>query len=267
MAEVETAETEAPEKGAPENGSPDRGGYLDGVGDADLKAWAQNKGFPGMEEALESHRNLEKLLGSEKLPLPRDEGDAAGLERIYKALGRPDDAAGYGLSEREGVDADFAGEAGGWFHKAGLSARQAGVLADRWQAYVQARDAAEQQRMQADGHRGIAELEAEWGGAFDANCELARRAARQFGVEDHLPALERALGAKGLMSFLQRVGTGLAEAAFEDGAPSRGFSLSPDQARARIEALKADRGFGARYLARDAEATAEMERLHRIAFG
>ena len=242
-------------------------GFLEGVEDAELRGWAANKGFPGLTEALESHRNLEKLLGSDKAPLPRDENDKEGWERIHKALGRPDDPAAYGLERLENVDPQFAGEAGNWFKEIGLNPKQAGVLAERWQAFVAGREAAERQRYEVTSAQEVAALQGEWGAAFDANVELARRAARQFGVHEALPALERALGAKGLMSFLHRVGSGLSEDSYEAGAPAKGFSLSPDQARARIDALKQDQAFGARYLARDAEATSEMERLHRIAFG
>ena len=256
-----------PEAGAPAEGGAPSASFLDGIKDAELRGWAANKGFPGLAEAMESHRNLEKLLGSDKAPLPRDEHDREGWERLYKTLGRPDDPAAYGLDRLEGVDPAFAGEAGGWFKEVGLNPKQAGVLAERWQSYVAGREAAERQRYEVASAQEVSALQGEWGGNFDGNVEMARRAARQFGVGEALPALERALGARGLLSFLHRVGSGLGEDRYEGGAPSKGFSLSPDQARSRIEALKQDTGFGARYLARDAEATAEMDRLHRIAFG
>ena len=48
------------------------------------------KGWRGPADMLTSYRALEKMLGSEKLPLPRDEQDRDGYERVYKALGRPD---------------------------------------------------------------------------------------------------------------------------------------------------------------------------------
>jgi hypothetical protein len=262
--DVGAVEAVAPET---ERAPAESGRFFDSLEDVGLRDWAANKGFPGLAEAMESHRNLEKLLGSEKLPMPRDDNDREGLERVYKALGKPDDPKAYGLDRLEGVDPGFAGEAGGWFQEAGLNPRQAGVLAERWQAFVTGREAVEQQRAQVKSAQDISALQGEWGGAFDANVELARRAARQFGVGEALPALEQALGSRGLIAFLHRVGSGLGEDSYETGAPARGFSLSPDQARARIDALKRDTGFGARYLARDAEATAEMDRLHRIAFG
>jgi hypothetical protein len=132
---------------------------------------------------------------------------------------------------------------------------------------VAGREGVEKQRYEVKSAQDVAALQGEWGQAFDGNIEMARRAARQFGVAEALPALERAMGSRALLSFLHRVGAGLGEDRYEGGAPAKGFSLSPDQARARIDSLKQDQGFGARYLARDAEATAEMDRLHRIAFG
>lgn len=128
---------------------------------------------------LGSYRNLEKLLGSEKLPLPRDDNDREGHERVYKALGRPDTPDGYGLKAPAGGDQAFAGEAAKWFHEAGLSGRQAKAVADRFNAHVGQLDAAAEQHYRACSQQEADELRSEWGERFDANLRWAvgRRAS------------------------------------------------------------------------------------------
>jgi hypothetical protein len=60
------------------------------------------KGWRGPADMLTSYRALEKMLGSEKLPLPRDEADREGYERIYKALGRPESRGSTAAGEVRG---------------------------------------------------------------------------------------------------------------------------------------------------------------------
>lgn len=53
----------------------------------------------GLNKAMESYGNLEKLLGHEKVPIPKDINDVEGWNRLSKALGVPDKAEGYGLAD------------------------------------------------------------------------------------------------------------------------------------------------------------------------
>ena len=55
---------------------------------AELKAWNT------ADNMLDSHRNLEKLVGVDKLPLPKNEADKEGWDRVYTRLGRPRETRG-----------------------------------------------------------------------------------------------------------------------------------------------------------------------------
>ena len=242
------------------------GGWTQELGDAEARAFAEAKGWRGPADMLGSYRNLEKLLGSEKLPLPRDDSDAEGHERVYKALGRPDTPDGYRLQVPAGGDQAFAGEASKWFHEAGLSGRQANALAERFNAHVGQVEAAAQQQYAARSQQDADELRAEWGERFEANVEMGRRAARQFGLEGgEVAAMERALGTRKLLTVLSKIGRGLGEDSFEGGDRPNAFRMSPEAARGRIEALKADKAWGARFLSGGADEKAEWNRLQRLA--
>ena len=55
----------------------------------------------GLNKELESHASLEKLLGHEKVPIPKDVNDVEGWNRFSKAMGIPDKAEGYGLADAQ----------------------------------------------------------------------------------------------------------------------------------------------------------------------
>src|SRR4051812_33433335 len=69
-----------------------------GLDDASA-AFVAEKQFKDMSTAIQSHRNLEKLVGvpaDKLLRLPTDDSPEA-WNAIYDKLGRPKDAAGYNL--------------------------------------------------------------------------------------------------------------------------------------------------------------------------
>lgn len=245
--------------------------WFDGVEDADLKGWLENKKFPGWKEALTSYRALEQHVGAkanETVILPKGADDKEGWDRLFKAVGRPDEPGGYKLPVPEGSDPSFASKASEWFHEAGIGQKQAETLAGKWNGFV-AEMQAEQERVFASTSK--AELEAltgEWGQNAPANRELARRAMRQFdlGDEQTLGALERALGTRKMMETLARIGKGLAEDTFESGDGPKGFSMSVDAAKARIQTLQGDKDWQTKFINGDTAAKEEWERLHKIAF-
>jgi hypothetical protein len=224
--------------------------------DADDRDWLAKAGHKELPKVIKSTRHLERLLGADKagrglvLPAEGPDADPAGWSAVYERLGRPADAAAYGLDKLEGADPAFAGEAAAAFHKAGLNPAQAGALAEWWQGKAAQGQAAADAAFQAQGEADLAELRQAWGATFDARAEAGRRAARQFGFSaEELGKIERAIGTKGLLERMATIGAALGE---DGGVPSAAAAHagagSPAAARAEIETLKADREFLAAYL-------------------
>ena len=167
----------------------------------------------------------------------------------------------------EGSDGAFAQDAAKTFHELGLTAKQAQQLAE-WYNGVSADATSGQQNQQAqNSEQQMSELQQEWGKEFDANIEAGRRAARQFGVgEDMLTKMENALGTKDMLKFFSSVGRGMGEDSFVDGNSSGKFGVSPEAARVRINNLKTDPAWTAKYLGGDADAKSELERLMRAGY-
>lgn len=243
------------------------GNWWDNIQDADLKGYVQNKAWKDTTELANGYRNLEKLLGGEKLPMPKGDTDAEGWTRVYDALGRPKSADDYKLPVPEGGNPDFAKAASAKFHELGISSKQANALAEWWNSTAQGQQEQMMQQSAAASQRDLDQLSREWGAAYDENIQLGRQAAREFGINGEMASkLENALGTKGLLEFMAKIGRGFTEHEFEGGRSVNSFGMTPDAAKQRISALKADPDFAAKYIKGNADAVAEMTRLQNLAF-
>lgn len=253
---------------APAPAAAPAGAWYDGIEDGDLKGYVQNKGWKDPVELANGYRNLEKLLGGEKIPMPKGADDKEGWARVYDSLGRPKSADDYGLQLPEGGNGDFLKAAAGKFHELGLSKQQAAELANWYNEQATGQMGAAQQAQAAKVEQDMQALKGEWGQAWEENVELGRRAARQFGLDQgKLEALENAFGTAEMLKFMSRIGRGLTEHTFESGRSTNSFGLTPDAARQRIAALREDRDFTSKYLAGNADAQGEMKRLMEVAYG
>lgn len=81
---------------APNGGAPAVPAVADGPPEyIPAKYWDAEKKAPRIEDLGKGYQNLEKLLGSEKVPVPTSDEDQEGWDRWYKATGRPDKADEY----------------------------------------------------------------------------------------------------------------------------------------------------------------------------
>lgn len=240
--------------------------WYDTIEDGDLKGYVQNKGWSSPVELANGYRNLEKLLGGEKLPLPKGDADAEGWSRVYDALGRPKEAAGYKIAVPDGADPTFAQAAAGKFHELGLSTKQASALAEWWNGQSASMMQTQQQQTAAQAEQQLQSLKQEWGQTFDENVEMGRRAARQFGLDaDKLNKMETALGTGEMLKLMASVGRGLGEDKFVTGQ-TPGFGMTPEAAKQRISALQGDPDWRGKYLNGNADARAEMQKLMAAAY-
>lgn len=243
------------------------------IADEGLRGYVQAKGFKDPGALADSYRNLEKLVGVPQerlLKIPERSDDAEGWNALHNRLGRPADAKGYEL-QFEG-DPAFAERFGGVFHEAGISKSQAGKLNQAWNEYVKELvDTDTRERAQKDAAE-IEALRGKWGGDFDKNAELGRRAGREFGLsEDEFKSISGSLGSAKTLELFQRIGSKLGEAQpFDTGGGQgggSGFGMTREAAAARIKALSTDRDWTGRYLAGGAAEREEMTRLQQIAAG
>lgn len=243
------------------------GNWWDGFQDNELKGYVQNKGWKDPADLAVGYKNLEKLLGAEKMPMPKGADDAEGWNRVYDALGRPKSADGYKLSVPEGDDGGFAKLAAGKFHELGLTSKQAEGLAAWYNEQGTGRMNEMQQQQAAKAEADMQSLKQEWGAAFDENVEYGRRAAREYGLNaEKLSALENSLGTSEMLKLMATIGRAQGESDFVTSSSGNTFGMTPSAAQQRINALRADKTWTAKYISGDADARSEMQRLMNLAY-
>jgi hypothetical protein len=237
----------------------------------EVRGTIQTKGWQSPADVIQSYTNLEKLLGADKagrgVVLPKEDAPAEEWNQVYDKLGRPKTAADYKLPVPEGDTGEFAKMAAGKFHELGLTAKQAAGLAEWWNSQSQEMQTSQFNQLALNSEQEMGQLQQEWGKEYDANIEAARRATRQFGLEEQtLSKIENAIGTREMLKLFANIGKGVGEDSFVDGTRSSGMGMSPEAARVRISQLKADKEWSAKYLGGNADAKAELERLMRAAY-
>lgn len=237
----------------------------------EVRGLVETKGWKSPVDAIQSYTNLEKFLGADKagrgLVLPKEDAGADEWGQVYDRLGRPQSPEDYKLPLPENANPEFAQEAAGKFHELGLTAKQAQELTEWFNGKSEGALSQQDNELAENAEQQMSELQQEWGKEFDANIESGRRAARQFGVgEEMLTKMENALGTKDMLKFFANVGKGVGEDAFVEGGGSGKFGMSPEAARVQINRLKADPEWTAKYLAGNADAKSELEKLMRAGY-
>lgn len=200
----------------------------------------------GLNKALESHANLEKLLGHEKVPIPKDINDVEGWNRFSKALGIPDKAEGYGLPDfqmpeaMKGMAIDknkFADVV----HAHKLTPDQAKGL---WKVYNEINTEAYTKAMEAHKEQltnTVNALKGEWGDAYETNVELGQMVINKFSddqeMNDYLTSV-LSQDPRGI-KFLAKVGDQFAENKIGEFQMKK-FSMAPNEAMEEVQKMKQD---------------------------
>ena len=190
----------------------------------------------GLSKAFESHANLEKLLGHEKVPIPKGMDDVEGWNRFSKAMGIPDKAEGYGLPTPDmpkelgeiSVDKNKFAEIS---HSLKLTPAQAKGL---WEAYTnEIKNSYEGfQKKQAETLTNtVNKLRSEWGDAYETNVSLGQEVINKFCDSQEQADLITNLLAQSPegVKFLSKIGNQFAENKIGDFSLKK-FSLAPEEA-------------------------------------
>jgi len=247
--------------------------WLPGADEA-TAGYVQNKGWSEPAQVLESYRNLEKLLGADKannaIVLPKPDAPQAEVDAFYSRLGRPSDPSGYKIEvPAVGGDPEFAKTAAAKFHELGLTQKQGEGLAAWFNGHTGELSTKMQTQTQEQIQAEALQLKTEWGAAHAQNMVAAQTAARGLGIDGPtIDKMEAAMGHKAVMDLFYKIGSKMGEASFVTGDKVERFgnAMTPGQAQARIAELRKDKDFVARYVSKNAEAVAEMKRLHDFAY-
>jgi len=246
--------------------------WLSGL-DETTTGYAQNKGWDSPAKAIDSYRNLEKLLGADRagntVILPKEGADAKEWNAVYDRLGRPADAKGYSVEKPAFSNPALHDATMAKFHELGLSKSQGEALANWYNSQIgdqiNAAAAQKAQNFQLEDQS----LKAEWGQAYTQNLAQAQQGVRALGLDsESIDKLSDALGHQRTMNLLSKIGSGLKEDSLVSGDNVGGFgtAMTPGQAKAEIQSLMQDREFSAKLMNKDSAATQRWTQLHQWAF-
>ena len=199
----------------------------------------------GLNEAVKSHLSLERLLGHEKVPVPKGPDDPA--RAIFnKALGIPEKPDGYALPDAVVPDAmkgltfdkvKFAETV----HKYDLTP---GAAKGLWEAYTEMTKQSYTNALKAQQEKvtGIVnEMRKEWGDAYQSKVELGQMVINKFSADKEMnDFITATLSAdpRGI-KFLATLGDQFAENKIGDFKYQR-HSLTPEEAQREIDSIKSD---------------------------
>lgn len=225
-------------------------------------------------QVVESYKNLEKLLGGDKVALPKEPNDPA-WEGVWKRLGAYDKPEEYAAAVKplngQEIDPAFVQAMSPLAKKANLTAAQWETLANGYQEFAAKALAAQGPevdpvvQIEAD----LATLKSELGAKYDETIAASQRAGKAVGItNDESMALMEALGVKRAVEIMSGLGKKFGvEAPYVAGEGGPVGDMTPEQARVTIKELTNDKAFVAAYTSGDMKAKAKMEALHKIAAG
>lgn len=166
----------------------------------------------------------------------KDAGEAVkALQELEGKYAAPASADDYKLPVPEGQAGEFAKQAAAWMHEAGIPVAAGQKLAEQWNAFQASQAQSAQVAQQQKAEQEIGTLRTEWGGQFDKNVELGRRAMQTFGVPvEMIDSLAGKMGDAQVLKVFQAIGKSMGESTLNpgEGASSTTTPADPDAARA-----------------------------------
>lgn len=200
----------------------------------------------GFNDVVKSHLSLEKMLGHEKVPVPKGKDDVEAWARFSKAFGIPDKPEGYSLPDVEipesmkGLTFDKK-EFAKVVHDQKLTPEAAKGL---WEAYTDltVKAYAKALKTREESLSGIInELRNEWGDAYQSKVALGQLVINKFTdnkeTNDFITAT-LTTDPRGI-KFLAKLGDQFAENKIGDFKYQR-HSLTPDEAQREIDSIRRD---------------------------
>lgn len=238
--------------------------------DAEVQGYLSNRGWDKLDpskaalEAIKAHRNAEKLLGGPAdrlLRIPTDSADADGWGKVYTALGRPKDAAGYDFTTVKDADEGFINFVRDFAFKHNLSKADGEALAKEFTQYAGKIDGDDTKAKEFAVAKEQADLKRELGFDYQAKMLTAQNAVAKLGIDPAaVKALEGQVGYKAVMEMFIKIGGAIGEDKFIT-SEATGRTMTPQGAQARMAELKSDPEWTKRYMEGGKKEFQEMKDL------
>jgi hypothetical protein len=237
-----------PDAPAPEAAPTAAPSILEGFQDADLRTYAEGKGFDkaGFEGVVKSYQNIEKLAKNHETTviIPGLETSDEDRSIFYNRLGRPKEDTGYTFKLDDGADNSRLDAMRGEAHKLGITDEQFSGLAQADLAYLSNAQEANVVQAEVTAAEATATLKKEWGAAYDTKVAGIDVAAEKLGfTTEHLEGLRNSMGPVEAMKFVDKLNAQIGDHDFEDGNSVMPNHRTPEQAKVELSELTMSKEF------------------------
>lgn len=232
------------------------------------KGFIQSSNYSDAGAIIKALRDTKAYVGADKntiikIPKPAEDG-TVDYSEVYKTLGRPDDATGYGFEET-----DFSKAIAPELFKLGITKSQADGLAKFMEEYGATSSTAAAEQAAAEREKSMAALQKKWGADFKVNSEVAAKAVRELSeatgiTADELDKLEDFLGVEKAASLFYAIGS-------KDGGVKSLTNYNsgvetPEIAAFKLKELMSDPETGKKLAAKDHKVISEIKRLTELSY-
>lgn len=251
-------------------GTPDAGGskpYYDGWGLSDdsvgFLQTLQYKDANALVEGLKQTRNYVGVDKNDLVKIPKADKDGnRDLSEVYKQLGRPDDATGYGFG-----DNDFAKAAAQKLFDLGISKKQATGLLDFMTQQDEATKKASDEEWNNQVEQGMKNLRKEWQADYEANVAVAQQAVRDITEKtgftaEELDKVEKVLGTDKATKLFYAIGA--SNGGIKNLQNYNAGQETPEIAAYKLKEMMADKETAKLLAQKDHKTMSEVKRLTEI---
>lgn len=214
------------------------------------KALLGIKGWKTPADPIKGYKELEKLVGRDKLAMPKRDKDGnfdqADFERVMSQLGRPKDPKEYKTSPNfklpEGVtvDAKLQDDFKAKLHKAGFLPHQYALVMDELAVMLDRGTKAEKEAQEKAFNESMLNLRAKWGSAYEQKAKMANNVLATFSDKSKVDEIVRKYGNNPeIIELLANIGGSLSEESLVKVNMS-GVNLSPAEAKMQIDQIRSE---------------------------
>lgn len=215
------------------------GKWYDSLSD-ELKGEKSIQSYESMEEAAKALVNAQKLVGKKITEMTPEE-----LQQINVTMGAPESPEGYDFSGLDVQDEQTAE----WFkniaHKNGISNDVAKSIVESQIEMANEANKMYESQVQLQMEEDIKTLKSDFGAAYDERVDMANKALREFGDDQLIKTIadQGLINNPSLVKMLSNVGKMISEGNIQNTENTGKFGLTPDEARDKINTLKADENY------------------------
>jgi hypothetical protein len=230
------------------------------------KGFIQSSNYADASAVIKALRDTKAFVGADKntiikVPKPAEDG-TVDYSEVYKTLGRPDDAAGYGFEET-----DFSKAVAPKLFELGITKSQADGLAKFMEEYGATSTTTAAEQAAAEREKGIAALQKKWGAEYEVNSQVAAKAVRELaeatGINsDDLDKIEDLIGVEKAATLFFAIGS--KEGGVKSLTNYNAGVETPEIAAYKLKELMSDPETGKKLAQRDPKIAGEIKRLTEL---